>query len=203
VESATGERFADYVKRVIFDPLGMTNTCYHPSPELEEKMCAQYRFNYSLGYPERVAKKNEYVLGDEYDSGGAGVFTTMDDYVKFAYAMTIYGKGLNGAEDNKSYYNAAKTAGYQFELIQGVLNGYSLTIRNYEDNLLTTTLSNGSNKITMYVNADTLNMSETVNVTASGSCYLVGYGVGTEQVPYEVVSGNVTLQPGQAVICVG
>lgn len=97
VEVATGERFADYVKRVIFDPLGMTNTCFHPSQELEQKMCAQYRFNYSLGYPERVEKKNEYVLGEEYDSGGAGVFTTVDDYLKFAYAMTNYGKGMNGA----------------------------------------------------------------------------------------------------------
>ena len=46
-----------------------------------------------------------------------------------------YGNGIgNGAETNpdgtgKSYYNAAKTAGYQFELIQGVLNGYSLSSR--------------------------------------------------------------------------
>ena len=120
-----------------------------------------------------------------------------------------YGNGIgNGAETNpdgtgKSYYNAAKTAGYQFELIQGVLNGYSLSSRNYSSNLLTTTLSNGSNTITMYVNADTQNVSETVTVTASGSvCYLVGHGVGTASDPYQVVSGSVELKPGQAVICV-
>ena len=68
---------------------------------------------------------------------------------------------------------------------------------------MTTTLSNGSNTITMYVNADVQNMSASKTVTASGSvCYLVGYGVGTAEAPYDVVSGSVTLQPGQAVICV-
>ena len=115
-----------------------------------------------------------------------------------------YGNGIgNDATTGYSYYNAAKTAGYQFELIQGVLNGYSLTSRSFSSNLLTTKLSNGSNTITMYVNADTVNMSATKTVTASGSvCYLVGYGVGTADAPYSVVSGSVTLQPGQAVICV-
>ncbi len=118
-----------------------------------------------------------------------------------------FGNGIkNGAILGHSYYDSAKTAGYQFELIQGVLNGYSLVSRGYDDdsNLLTTTLSNGSNVITMYVNADTQELSATPTVTASGSvCYLVGYGVvGENREPYTVVSGSVTLQPGQAVICV-
>ncbi|MBQ8405779.1 MAG: hypothetical protein IJX09_03910, partial [Clostridia bacterium] len=116
-----------------------------------------------------------------------------------------YGNGIgNNATSGYSYYNAAKTAGYQFELIQGVLNGYKLQTRNYSSNLLTTTLSTGSNTITMYVNADTQNVSATKTVAISGSvCYLVGYGVGTAEAPYQVVSGSVTLEPGQAVICVG
>ena len=116
-----------------------------------------------------------------------------------------YGNGIgNNATSGYSYYNAAKGAGYQFELIQGVLNGYKLQTRNYSSNLLTTTLSNGSNTITMYVNADTQDVSATKTVTISGSvCYLVGYGVGTAEAPYQVVEDSVTLQPGQAVICVG
>ena len=115
-----------------------------------------------------------------------------------------YGNGL-GNSASGSYYNAAKRAGYQYELIQGVLNGYKLNSRVYSNNLLTTTLTkSGAANITMYVNADTMNVSATTRVTASGSvCYLVGYGVGTEDAPYQVVSGDITLQPGQAVICVG
>ena len=116
-----------------------------------------------------------------------------------------YGNGLNnGAIVGHSYYDAAKTAGYQFELIQGVLNGYSLESRSDSANLLTTTLKKDGSTITMYVNADTIDMSASVTVTASGSaCYLVGYNVvGENGEPYQVVSGSVTLQPGQAVICV-
>ena len=122
-----------------------------------------------------------------------------------------YGNGIgNGAlknDDNTgySYYNAAKTAGYQFELIQGLLDGYVWKTRSHDDgeNLLTTTLSNGTKTATFYVNADVENMSDPVTVTASGSeCYLVGFGVGTAAAPYQTVSGSVTLQPGQAVICI-
>ena len=113
------------------------------------------------------------------------------------------GNGI-GNNASGSYYNAAKTAGYQFELIQGLLDGYTWQTRTHNDreNLLTTTLSNGSNTITCYVNADVDGMSGSVTVTASGSqCYLVGYGVGTAEAPYQAVSGSVTLAPGQAVIC--
>ena len=118
-----------------------------------------------------------------------------------------YGNGIgNSATSGYSYYNAAKTAGYQFELIQGLLDGYVWKTRSHNDtkNLLTTTLEKGGSTVTMYVNADVDGMKGSVNVTASGSvCYLVGYGVGTAEAPYEVVSGSITLQPGQAVICVG
>ena len=113
-----------------------------------------------------------------------------------------YGNGI-GNNASGSYYNAAKTAGYQFELIQGLLDGYDWKTRSVSGDLLTTTLSNGTNTATMYVNADEDKQSSSVTVTASGSqCYLVGYGVGTAEAPYQAVSGSVTLAPGQAVICI-
>ncbi|MBE7100963.1 MAG: hypothetical protein E7364_05070 [Clostridiales bacterium] len=117
-----------------------------------------------------------------------------------------YGNGIgNNVAEGKCFYDAAKTAAYQFELIQGLLDGYEWKTRSHSDskNLLTTTLSNGTNTATMYVNADVDGMSGSVTVTASGSqCYLVGYGVGTAEAPYQAVSGSVTLAPGQAVICI-
>ncbi|MBR2623052.1 MAG: hypothetical protein IKD15_02370, partial [Clostridia bacterium] len=120
---------------------------------------------------------------------------------------TGYGNGVvNGNTMNNasgSYYNAAKTAGYQFELIQGLLDGYDWKTRSVSGDLLTTTLSNGTNTATVYVNADEDKMSSSVTVTASGSqCYLVGYQVGTAEAPYQAVSGSVTLKPGQAVFCI-
>ena len=117
-----------------------------------------------------------------------------------------YGNGIgNNVEKGKCFYNAAKTAAYQYEILQGLLDGYEWKTRNHNDseNLLTTTLSNGTKTATMYVNADVDSMSGSVTVTASGSeCYLIGYNVGTAETPYQAVSGSVTLAPGQAVICI-
>ena len=80
-----------------------------------------------------------------------------------------YGNGI-GNKASGSYYNAAKTAGYQFELIQGLLDGYDWTARSVSGDLLTTTLTNASGKtITCYVNADEDKMSSSVGITASGS----------------------------------
>ena len=113
------------------------------------------------------------------------------------------GNGLNGAEDGKSYYDTAKNANYLYELIQGLLDGYTLQTRSDSKNKLVTTLSNESGRTaTIYVNADTIQMSESITVTASGTeCYLVGLGVGTAEAPYQTVSGEKTLAPGQALIC--
>ena len=96
VEAATGEKFRDYVKRVIFDPLGM-EAYFHMTPEIEPRVMTQYQFDYSCGEAKLVEKKNSYIFGEEYDSGGAGVITSIDDYAKFAYAMTNFGVGANGA----------------------------------------------------------------------------------------------------------
>lgn len=97
VEVVTGEKFADYVKRVIFEPLGMNDSYYHPPKNVYDNICTQYKFNYTTGQPERIEKVNEYVFGDEYDSGGAGVVTTIEDYAKFAAALANFGVGKNGA----------------------------------------------------------------------------------------------------------
>lgn len=96
VESATKEKFRDYVKHVIFDPLGM-EAYYHMTDKIEPRVMTQYQFDYSINEPRLVEKKNAYIFGEEYDSGGAGIITSVDDYAKFAYAMTNYGLGANGA----------------------------------------------------------------------------------------------------------
>ncbi len=97
VEAVTGEKFADYVKRVILDPLGMNDTYYHPPKEVYDNICTQYKFNHQKGEPELMEKRNEYIFGEEYDSGGAGIITTLEDYAKFATALANFGVGANGA----------------------------------------------------------------------------------------------------------
>lgn len=96
VEVATGVRFSEYMKRVIFEPLGMSKSTFRITDEIKEQMAQQYIFNYSTGEAEVKGKRNDYIFGSEYDSGGAGVITTIDDYAKFVQAMSCFGKAPNG-----------------------------------------------------------------------------------------------------------
>ena len=96
VEAVAGERFCDYVRRVIFEPLEMADSSFHAPADLT-RMAQQYRFNTDFSAAELFGKRNAYILSPEYDSGGAGLVSTPADYMKFADAMAMGGKGGNGA----------------------------------------------------------------------------------------------------------
>lgn len=112
--AVTGKKFRDYVKENIFDPLGMTETFYHRTPEIESRMANQYLFEQTngkafdeveaqksnitgSGYYKNVGKSvNRFIPGPEYDSGGAGIVTSVPDYAKLAAALANGGIGQNG-----------------------------------------------------------------------------------------------------------
>ena len=97
VEVVSGVRFNDYVKKAIFEPLGMCDSTYsNPSADLIERMARQY--SYDADNDRLVPSDNKvgFVFGSQYDSGGAGLISTVEDYGKFAYAMANGGVGLNG-----------------------------------------------------------------------------------------------------------
>lgn len=110
----TGMPFREYVRKNIFEPLEMNGCAYHPTPEILEKMASQYTFvpegqsavedlveaqkygKADKGHFLNVGKVNSHIRGEEYDSGGAGIITTVSDYVKLMAALANYGKGLTG-----------------------------------------------------------------------------------------------------------
>lgn len=111
VEVISGRKFRDYVQENLFDPLGMTKSMYHNEPVLDQ-MAQQYRYvnspeqnlvslqfsggNTADGYVENVGKRASLIFGSEYDSGGAGITTTVNDYVKLAVALAGGGLGTTG-----------------------------------------------------------------------------------------------------------
>lgn len=98
VEVIAGERFSDYVKRVILDPLEMSNTGFHfPAEELEATMAPLYNQPDRTRAPEKQSRVNQYVCNPMYDSGGAGLISTPEDYIRFADMLANQGIGKNGA----------------------------------------------------------------------------------------------------------
>lgn len=92
VEVVSGQRFGTYLKEHIFEPLGMTHTGFKPRPD----MMAMYRRDPETGTVSRIPTENEFILGSEYECGGAGLISTVEDYSKFAAAMANGGRTPDG-----------------------------------------------------------------------------------------------------------
>ncbi len=98
VEVVSGKRFSEYVKEVIFDPLEMNDSTFEtvPPERLRARMSRQYFYNYDRDCAVPTDNSCAHKLGTEYESGGAGLTSTVEDYIKFAYAMANGGVGVNG-----------------------------------------------------------------------------------------------------------
>ena len=89
VEVISGEKFEDFVRKNIFEPLGMNNTTFMlPDGELDT-VTEQYRFE--NGKNINIGKRiSTYKLGSEYASGGAGCISTSSDYIKFIEGLRTH-----------------------------------------------------------------------------------------------------------------
>lgn len=89
VETVSGVRFSEFVRENIFLPLGMYDSTFSQTPENVGKVCTQFFMNREgkRSYPGE--KKNWFIIGTEYESGGAGCISTVDDYAKFCEALRL------------------------------------------------------------------------------------------------------------------
>lgn len=159
VEVISGRKFRYYVKENIFDPLEMNDSFYH-NDAVRDRMAEQYRYvddrtdcdavkaQFSgIGADGAIVnegKENCFVFGSEYDSGGAGITTTVGDYAKFAQALALKGKGVNGerilsegtvdllrsnqlTEQQKKYFDWESVRGYGYGLGVKVLENRGLS----------------------------------------------------------------------------
>jgi len=88
VEVISGEKFEDYTRKHIFEPLGMTRTTFLKDPAAYEEVATHYYFK--DGKAQLRSKWPAYRLGTEHASGGAGCVSTMDDYMKFLEGLRTF-----------------------------------------------------------------------------------------------------------------
>ena len=121
VEVISGEKFEEYVRKNIFEPMEMENSTFMlPDSELDS-IAEQYRVekgeNRNIGKNIIIHK-----LGTEYVAGGAGCISTTVDYVKFLEGLRTF-KLLKPetvelmttdrlTESQKVSYTSKKTHGY-------------------------------------------------------------------------------------------
>lgn len=100
VEMVSGMSFGEFLKKNIFDPLGMSDTGFWVPEEKQGRVAKVYRTNYEKWCVEHCPTDHlgiNYNLDHEpaFQSGGAGLVSTLDDYAKFA-TMLHNGGELNG-----------------------------------------------------------------------------------------------------------
>ena len=97
IELVSGLSLGDYMKRNIFDPLGMTETGFTMDERIVPRMASQYRYNEETGAPEKIpVSENPYRFGTAYQSAGAGLISSVRDQILFADALANMGKGKSG-----------------------------------------------------------------------------------------------------------
>lgn len=88
IEVLTGMRFGEYVKRNIFDPLGMKNSTFLLPDNEMDTLCPQYRYDNQSGALQTISKRIQgFKFGAAYESGSAGCISTVDDYITFLEAI--------------------------------------------------------------------------------------------------------------------
>ena len=88
VEVVSGVPFGEYVKKHIFDPVGMKRSTFLLPDEKLPEIAAQYTWrdedNTFVPIGPRITP---YKLGSRYESGGAGCVSTAEDYIAFLEAL--------------------------------------------------------------------------------------------------------------------
>ncbi len=89
-----GAPLGNVLKRRIFDPLGMKDTTFLVAREKRDRRAAAYGFDEQGRLIKRVAYGGvvaERPADMAYESGGAGLWSTVDDYLKFARLFVANG----------------------------------------------------------------------------------------------------------------
>lgn len=96
IEVASGMKLSTYFDENIFKPLGMKNTGFELTPERKANMSDQFEFRADTMTTVPTTQDNCYVLSKNYESGGAGLISTAEDYILFLDAMCNYGTSADG-----------------------------------------------------------------------------------------------------------
>ena len=108
IAKAGGMPYAEWLRTQLFEPLGMGETRFVGHSSQRAPFCAQYM--YENGAVRRHTMENHLVFSPEYTSGGAGLTTTLRDYVRLLDALACGGVGESGARvlREESVYDMAK-----------------------------------------------------------------------------------------------
>ena len=95
VEIWSGKNLGEYMEENIFKPLGMKNTFFGVSDERRKEYASRYIFTEN-GTPKLLPLECNFNFTPDYQSGGAGLTSSTEDYALFLDALACGGTGKSG-----------------------------------------------------------------------------------------------------------
>jgi len=128
VEITSGQPFDQFLRQRLFEPLGIKDAAFYPTPELEPRMVTAYQLD-----PKGKAAKNPNSGGMQskvYFMGSGGLITTAEEYAKFAQ-MLVNGGELNGKRLLSPRTVAYMSSVHASDTLQGRTpgEGFGLSVR--------------------------------------------------------------------------
>lgn len=108
LEEVAGMPLSELMRKEIFEPLGMEDTAFYVPEEKQERFAAVYNSEKGSGLErdERLfLGMNDFRHKPAFESGGAGLLSTADDYMRFATAMLSKGKYGGGRLLPEKYFD--------------------------------------------------------------------------------------------------
>ncbi len=100
IERVTGDKFSTYLKKNFLEPLGMKNTDFYVPEEKQPRLAKAYDYSDNGLYEcvtDHLGLRYGRDIPPAFESGGAGLCSTLDDYAKFASMLMNNGE-YNGKQ---------------------------------------------------------------------------------------------------------
>ncbi|KAI2473483.1 beta-lactamase/transpeptidase-like protein [Annulohypoxylon bovei var. microspora] len=91
VEKITGQNLEEYMKKNIWQPLGMDSTTFFPRehPDIYARQVLMGFRNSATGAAVETGEEARFSVGPKEPFGGQGIYTTMSDYMKVLHSLLV------------------------------------------------------------------------------------------------------------------
>jgi CubicO group peptidase (beta-lactamase class C family) len=97
VEVVSGQSFPEFLRKRLFDPLGMKDTTFYPTPEQAARIAKSYKFTDGKLEEVPVIGDYDFKRPNRYPAANGGLYSTALDYVRFCQMILNQGT-LNGKQ---------------------------------------------------------------------------------------------------------
>lgn len=130
VEAVSGMSFGEFLEQEIFNPLGMEDTGFWVKPEKLDRLARVYERDaeetWKLYQGNHLGIRNTMDRSPGFESGGAGLVSTLDDYMKFAQMLLrggMYSDQRILTEKAARYLTSAGLSPQQKEVFSARMHG--------------------------------------------------------------------------------